>query len=520
MSVSTKPVSWKTRQSKEGKEAAAWIEGSNPLRGMTIQRATAMFDASRRGDTVHLQWLYNEIEASDPTLLVCTERRSGALVDLDWKISKRLASRVSGYDENLAAEQAAFLESAFGRAELNNLTAAKEHLSLAMFRGFAHVAPLYTRDGLSLTGFDILDNWNFTRDIASGEWRWNPNGTAYSGTNFEPIPRDELCSVVRPRHIDYPAMSIYLRSALGEKAWGKFIDRYGIPPVIIVMPPDIPTEKETAYMTAAEDVADGASGALPNQSTVSYANEARGVNPFSVFLDHQQKLVVLMATGGLATSLETAQGLGSGTSDAHSDTWRAVWRRDSIIVSDAFNRSATRLLLDRAYPGRPHLAYFDFDTDPTPSASQVFDDGTKARSAGYTIVQAQLEEKTGYKLVPFNPGASNALPGAVLNSAEPREPVAKPLQKRLDAPRLSTEGGEASDAPDAILRAFAKDMSPAGKAVAELLAITDPEELKKAAAKLAAKLPELLASDPEMSAVVEESLAESFAETVQEEKTK
>ena len=60
--------------------------------------------------------------------------------------------------------------------------------------------------------------------------------------------------------------------------------------------------------------------------------------------------------------------------------------------------------------------------------------------------------------------------------------------------------------PSAILKAFAADMSPAGKAVEELL--KDPS--KEAAEALLAKLDSLLPEDPETAAVIAEAMAKEF----------
>ena len=92
---------------------------------------------------------------------------------------------------------------------------------------------------------------------------------------------------------------------------------------------------------------------------------------------------------------------GSGTlaGSAHSDTWAEVRRMDSAKIASAINRQLTKTILDRAFPGKPQLVYFDFDTEATPSPGEVFDDAAKARAAGYLIDQAELEETMGYKLV-------------------------------------------------------------------------------------------------------------------------
>ena len=78
-----------------------------------------------------------------------------------------------------------------------------------------------------------------------------------------------------------------------------------------------------------------------------------------------------------------------------------------------------------------------------------------------------------------------------------------------------------NEAPTASLRSLAKalqrDLSPAAEAVQALLQDPTPE----AARTLIARLPELLPQDPEMTAILEEELAEAFcdtlAETVKEE---
>ena len=64
--------------SADARHALAAIETMNPLRGLTATGAQNLFDAARQGDTTRLQWLYNEIEAAIPAMLVCAERRASA----------------------------------------------------------------------------------------------------------------------------------------------------------------------------------------------------------------------------------------------------------------------------------------------------------------------------------------------------------------------------------------------------------------------------------------------------------
>ena len=64
---------------REKKNATiAWLERSNPLRGLSIAQANSIFDAARNGDTQRLHWMYQEIETQNPVLSMAVTRRSGA----------------------------------------------------------------------------------------------------------------------------------------------------------------------------------------------------------------------------------------------------------------------------------------------------------------------------------------------------------------------------------------------------------------------------------------------------------
>ena len=503
-------------RSRAEREANAFLESYNPLRGLTIRRAQMIFDAARRGNDVRLQWIYENIEQSDPTLMICAERRASALVDLDWTIRPKVAARAKGFDQALADEQAAFLEQAYGQAEERNLFPAIERLASAFFRGHAHVRPLWSDDGLGLAGFELLNAWNLCRDLVTGLWHWNPSAAeTLDFGSLDPVPEGEIVTLVRTRHIDYPAMPIFLRNALGEKAWGRFLERYGIPPVIITMPPDMDPARVSDYCAAATQVADGGSGALPAGSLVSYAHEARGTDPFTAFLDHQQRLIVLMATGGMLTSLTGATGIGQGATDAHEETWRTIVRRDAAAVATALNRTVTDTLLDRAFPGRPHLAAFDFETEPAPGPAEVFDLAAKAVQAGYRVTQAELQERTGYALEPAGAGSGGLEDWRLGGLASPLRgdgPTASQLPWGVgQGPTLNRQTSKhpslQTSALQSLSEALQRDCAPLAKALQTLLADPSPE----AARALAARLPELLPEDPALASEIQTLLDDTFA---------
>lgn len=407
---------------------SAWLEVQNPLRGLTVTKTVQIFDYARNGSYADLQWLYREIECADPILMTVSERRASSLLSRDWDVKSYESSKVRGYDEKLSDDQRGFLKLAYAQAERGNLTETMEHLSTAFFRGYAHARPIFSADMQCIEGFDVLDNWNFCRDHQTGTWYWNPSAQPTPSMDaVTEIPAGELVSVVRTKHVDYPAMEIYIRRALGDRKYGIFLERYGIPPVIIIMPQDGDKSRETEYRDAAELVAKGGSGALPFGSQVNYATEARGADPFNAFLARQEKLIVLMATGGTLGSLATPTGIGGGASDVQDKAFMDIIMRDCSILASSLNRTCTRALLNAAFPGKPHLAYFDF-ADRKPTASQVFEDAGKAKTAGYTVTQSDLEERTGYSLERDTMSALPASP--VMNKQDTVLPAPKAEVKK------------------------------------------------------------------------------------------
>lgn len=483
---------------------AAMMEATNPLRGMTERALQDVFDYSRRGSYARLQWIYNEIECADPTLLTVAERRDSAAGDCDFRITSPDGRRVDGFDETLAAEQREALEYAYGRCE-RSLPGLASHLCGAYFRGYAHARPVF--DGLHLTGFEHLDQWNFCRDTLTGEWYWNPS--ASDGAECTIIPPGELITLGSRRHIDYPALAIYIRLALGERKYGIWLERYGIPPVTVIMPEFADTDDVSSYFEAADRMSRAGGGALPYGSIVNYANEARGSNPFEPFLLHQRELIVTMATGGTLTTLASPTGIGGGASDVQDKVWRSIVRRDNRSAGDVIDGALSARLLAPHFPGRPVLARFEFATEESPTATEVFEEAAAARQAGYTVDQAELEQETGWKLAPYEitPAAIQQplYNTAVLNKAEPAAaPISEPSALASDLEPLAARLAAALDLPDAempaALQALLKDAPDLFRQIDESGLFTSELETKLAHAFAAGFNPESPSSSGSLAA--------------------
>lgn len=479
----------------------AWLERTNPLAGLSIHRARSLYDAARAYGSPRLQYTYDEIELTDPVLLTCTERRASAIAGMGWKFRARAAS-----DATLAQEQRDALQT-FAN-DIENLTEALEHLDLAFFRGFAHVQPIW--DGEKVQHIALLKSWNFLRD-PDGTWYWNPEcretprGLAAIG------PDARLVTVTRRRAIDYPALSIHIRHALGERDWGRFVERYGIPPADITMAPNATEADRPKYENTADAAKDGRNIVLPNGASVTRAGDTRGVNPFLDFCEYQAKQILILATGGtLATLAEGDTGTLAG--NAQENVWKQIVARDGGVISDALNRALFRPFLAMAFPNRPTCVDFELGADKTPSAEEVFDLAAKARNAGYLIAQDELEEASGYTLEKDAQQPQNA---PMLGLARARD-AAPPLQTAKsalqNAPRKPDAQGEGQD-PGALLGPFLsalqQDCKPLADAIKELIAdgIT-PEK----AEELQSRIGDYLPKDPLTASLLAEDTARHFAE--------
>lgn len=364
-----------------------WLESINPINGLSISEARSIYDASRRHGSPRLQKIYDEIELTDPVLMTCVERRQSALAGLGWQVKARSAA-----DATLADEQRDAADNFL--SHIDNFTDALCHLDLAYFRGFSHCQPLW--DGNAVCHVNLLDNWNFLVGD-DGAWLWNPE-CSIDPRECEIIqPSARLMSIVRRRAIDYPALAIFIRKSLGERDWGRFIERYGIPPVDVIMAPNTTDEQRSDYLDSAERARDGLPTAWPAGSVTTRAEGSRGQDPFTAFIEHQEKLIVLAATGGTLTSLAQAD-TGTLAGGAQMDVWREIVLRDALVIADVVERALVRPFVESAFVGQPFSVSFELGVERKPTARESADLAGAIRTAGYLVDQNELEEATGCKL--------------------------------------------------------------------------------------------------------------------------
>ena len=484
--------------------AQAWIERTNPLTRLSLRAAQGIYDTARGGGYTRLQYIYAEIEKTDPTLFTCVDRRLSALSALGWRVVANVEGAEAEAQKKKLEEM---LDGAVG------LSAAIEHMGLAFFRGYSFCEP-YMRDGR--LAFNCPPSWEFNRS-PDGTWWHNPlvlegDAGGEGQTAFDP---EAVIHIERVRAVDYPALALYLRHEVAEDEWGRFLERYGIPPVILEMPPLAQPGDADRFAQAAQQVYEALCGAVPNGTKVNTLAEARGADPFSAFIEHQEKTMVRLCTGGTLGSIAEATGIGSGASDAQGDVWREIVSRDAVLIGEEFTRWFGRYVFPEGM-----LVRFELGTEKRATPDEVFDTAAKARQAGYRFTKEYLETETGAELeadaenLPggsgapgggFGPGSAGRFP---LLNKEPARPLQTPKDSLMPPDTTPRGPSDADGAPDAVLAAFAKDTGAAAEAVAKLLKNPTPER----AAALLKDLPNLLPDDPALASVIAEEMVKAYGE--------
>lgn len=396
-----------------------WREAYNPIRGLTIERCVRYLEEYQQGIMANVQWLFAHIEGQDATLMTVIENLDAAIGEIDWDIAQ-VSPDSRRYDAVLAAEQEACLRSAYEQIE--NLEEAISHLVLARFRGFSHVAPWCRLEGRLDTLYRLqpINQWNMVRQGLTGPWAYNPAADPISYEQARAdyrLGREDVIVRERTRYINRLGLIKYIRSTTAEKDWDAYVEIYGVPACFIVLPTNIPPDKEPAWLELAQQSAEGAGAVLPGGADVKTLSENRAVQPFQARLEWLEKQLVLAATGGMLTVLAES---GSGTlaGSVHKQVFDTLAAAEAKKCASVLQAWLDKRLLSAAFPGQPHLAYFTLSRPEEKDVGEVVTQICALRNAGIEVAKEQIEEMTGYTIcalrerpAPATPvGAFSALP--------------------------------------------------------------------------------------------------------------
>ena len=381
-----------TKESQAAKVVNLWREIASPLRYLTKSTIQVMLDMARQGNDSRLQVAFAELERCMPIYGVVIQRRLAGIQNRKWKISPLYP------DSQQSVEQAEAVEDIFRRSDAKNLhglTEAIRHLGMASFRGRSAVKPVITDGDLS---FYNIENWNLLE--WNGKLYFTPNA---SELNFLPatmdsipngvsqVPDGEVAWVSEERPIDIPGIEIYLRQTIGEDAWSRATERYGLAQVIITAPDGTPDSALPMWSERALRILEGGTGVLPPGANVNQLTDARGQDPFSKYIEHQTEMIVLLACGSTLGTLAGATGLGSGLAELQDSTFKSLVDFDCKRIANALTDSAIRKVV-HDLGGKETLCRFEFVDVNKLTGQEAWTIAQQAKDKGYSIDMGMLKE--------------------------------------------------------------------------------------------------------------------------------
>ena len=474
----------------------AWRDQLNPLRGITIQKVAQYLEAGDRGEYADLQWLYRMVEKRDAVTRALIQRRSSALGKLNWDIKQNLEKDSSESSKALADDQARVLRATYNR--IGNLNQAIEFIELAEFRGYSHLEKHFDLRG-DIIKLNPVDQWFWTRQGIYGDWLYDAKANA-SRSQGVPIDTNRFVIYEPKAPINEIGVIAFMRKNLSQKDWDAFCEVYGIPATFIIMPPDVPAEKESEYQDMAEATIGNMRGTLPNGADVKNPDAGASNHPFPAHIKYQDEQLVLAGTSGKLTMLSEATGIGGGASDVHQDTFDEVAQSDAAKISETLQRQIDHQVLAVEFPGLPILAYFALAAEDIEDVTALVNNVVALNAAGHRMDTEELAERTGYKLTSVPVTAPT--PGA-------------PLFNRADDPADQI----AADKRDALAKATADDLAPIRERLDEILAIEDQDFMLNALKNFEKELPELLLkinTDPAAAEVLFEAMDEARMNALKE----
>lgn len=312
----------KTTTGKLSTAINAWEMNMNPLRSLTASQIEVLLEQSKHGNDVRLQTAFFQMERTMPIFSICIQKRISGVLTRKWKINPIDETPEAG----IQAERVQKLFENSDRRVKDSLTDCIRHLVLAAFRGRAVVKP-FAVDGELV--FKKIENWNVL-DYKDALY-WNPDSlnnscfvpTIYDKTDLETdlkkIPEHEVICVRDSLPIDIPGIQIYLRQLVGEQQWARFVEKQGIPQILITAPEGTPDNALDVWNQRAMQIYEGGSGVLPPGAAVNEMTAARGQDPFSAFCQHQMEMIAILATGGSLSTIGGSTGLGSNLADVQNN---------------------------------------------------------------------------------------------------------------------------------------------------------------------------------------------------------
>ena len=386
---------------KKIKDASSWFY--NPLNSLTNQDIEALFNNAQSGNDSQLQYIYSLIEKHSPVFQVCIKKRLSGLSSRNWEITC-----IKENESSKAKRQKEVISDIFSESDTRNeegLTTAIEHLAMSSFRGRSAIKGFFKNNKLY---FKKLENWNLL--YKSGDLYFNPNlnGLFNIDARTNEVKYKDLIKIENPLEITYViedlpidicGLTIYLREYVGEYNWARAVEKYGIAQILLKAAEGTPESQYNLLANRAMQIFEGASGVIPNGTEVTQVTDARGQDPFSLYLKHQEELISILATGGTLNTVGGSTGLGSDLATQQDDAFQVLINHDAKKISNAITNTIVRKLVKQLFPDEKLLVRFSFVDKDNITTEQYLNYASQLYNIGVPLDITKLKEVTGISFI-------------------------------------------------------------------------------------------------------------------------
>ena len=353
-----------------------WRDNYNPLRELTIARLLALFEQAERGAFAEIQLTLRKAEKRFPVLKGFIEKLLSSVEALEGRV--RVKEQLpQGATPEMAEGQRQFLQRRYEL--LKNFQTSIAQIALADVRGYAVLQKHRYHDGVNDGAVEELywiEPWCWVRDGFYGDFYYNENSQFGVGlgscqavlgedcrVGSEALPRADFVIREAESPLYEIALVAFVNWLMGRRNYAAFVEIFGLPNAVVIMPPSMTAGKEMEFQAAAERVARGISGTLPNGADVKFpAGVVRGESPFEDFCAAQEKDMVLAGTAGHLTMLAFPTGIGKGASEEQDRAWQKIALAKAARINETLQRDFDAPELAAEFPGEPVCVEFALGT--------------------------------------------------------------------------------------------------------------------------------------------------------------
>ena len=464
--------------------------------------------AFNSGDIAGLEHVIEEFENREDKMKIGAFKMSAAVASKPWEV--RIAR---GEEDNERAKlhqevltrfwNRVEATDAFCRNRRGGLRLLVKQMMSAQSRVYAvHDVTWTVRgDGELEALFTFVPAWMF--ENRTGELRFIRDPGAYTGETM----KDGEWLVTVGEGVGISAAILAMAKRLSWNDWLLFSEKCGMPVILgnTGAKEDTPAWKNLLNAIANVAPKTGVLADLETKLQAVQVGGSSGQTTYRELIDVVDRGISALYRGGdLATISQAGDSVGSDSQDGESELMDGD---GCAMVSETLHRQIDRHVIRFTCGGFEPLAGIVInppaeidDVDRDIKVDQHLGEfgiklSKKDMLARYGRVEATDENDAAIRQQAQQPGFGGF--GGLPNE---KQQVSRP-----DA-RPSVD-----EQPSAILKAFAADMSPAGKAVQELLnALESGADVKAEAASLLSRLPSLLPDEPATAAVIAEAMAKEF----------